>query len=183
MENPADKTPDNWQSGCVQVYTGNGKGKTTAAMGLALRAVGAGLSVYIAQFAKGTPSSENNAIEKFSDLITLRQFGRPQFITGEPTDADIAAARAGLTQAKQALTSGRYRVVILDEANIATHLGLFSTDDLLALIDAKPQNVELVITGRCADEKIIARADLVTQMHDLKHYYRKGLPARKGIDC
>jgi len=178
-----DKPNHHWQQGCVQVYTGKGKGKTTAAVGLALRAAGAGLSVYIAQFTKGTRSSELDALaERFSDLITVEQFGGPDFVKRRPTSADIAAAHEGFTRARQALTSCRYRVVILDEANIATHLNLFSADDLLTLIDAKPDNVELIITGRYADEKIIARADLVTEMREVKHYFQTGLSARRGID-
>ena len=179
---PTDKPNHNWQRGYVQVYTGKGKGKTTAALGLALRAAGAGLPVYIAQFAKAAPSSELAALQRFSDLITVQQFGRPSLIKGRPTDEDIAAARRGLTQARQALTSGRYRVLILDEANIATHFNLFSADDLLALVDARPDNVELIITGRSADQRILARADLVTEMREVKHYFQNGLPARPGID-
>jgi len=168
--------------GYVQVYTGNGKGKTTAALGLALRATGAGLKVYIAQFAKGDDCSELHALANLWDLITLKQFGRGGFIRGKPTDEDIRAARDGLAQARDALISGHYDVVILDEANIATHFGLFPAEDLLDLIEARPANVELVITGRNADGRVIERADLVTEMVEVKHYYQKGVAARKGIE-
>ena len=172
-----------WPRGCVQVYTGDGKGKTTAALGLALRAAGAGLKVFIAQFAKGRHSSEHDALRRLDDLITLKQFGTGRFIQGELTDADVAAAAEGLRQAREALTSGSYSVVILDEANIATHFGLFSVEDLLGLIDAKPERVELVITGRKADPRVIDRADLVTEMREVKHYSANGVQARTGIEC
>jgi cob(I)alamin adenosyltransferase len=168
--------------GYVQVYTGNGKGKTTAALGLALRAVGANLKVYIAQFAKSGQYSEINALEKYRESITIQQFGRIGFINGDPDAEDIQAAREGLEKVKEAMCSGSYDVVILDEANIATYYRLLSVDDLLAFIDAKPEHVELVITGREADARIIGRADLVTQMKEVKHYYRRGVEAREGIE-
>jgi len=168
--------------GYVQVYTGNGKGKTTAALGLALRAVGANLKVYIAQFAKSGQYSEINALEKYRESITIQQFGRIGFINGDPDAEDIQAAREGLEKVKEAMCSGSYDVVILDEANIATYYRLLSVDDLLAFIDAKPEHVELVITGREADARIIGRADLVSQMKEVKHYYRRGVEAREGIE-
>lgn len=168
---------------CVQVYTGEGKGKTTAALGLALRCAGAGDRVFIAQFVKGMHYCELDALERLADLITVRQYGRRCFITDQPTAEDIAAARSGLAEARAEMLSGRYRLVVLDEANIATHFGLFLVDDLLDFISARPEEVELVITGRRADDRIIAAADLVTDMVCVKHYYDAGVPARKGIEC
>jgi len=168
--------------GYVQVYTGNGKGKTTAALGLALRAAGAGLRVFIAQFAKGGQYSELKALARFEDFITLRQFGAGCFISGKPMQADIDAARQGLAAVKKAVASGSYDVVILDEANIATFYNLITPDELLAVIEERPPEVELIITGRNAHEKIIARADLVTEMLDVKHYYTAGVQARDGIE-
>ncbi|MBT8491330.1 MAG: cob(I)yrinic acid a,c-diamide adenosyltransferase [Deltaproteobacteria bacterium] len=168
--------------GYVQVYTGNGKGKTTAAFGLALRASGAGLKVYIAQFAKSGEYSEISALEKYRESITIQQYGRIGFINGDPDDDDIRAAREGLKEVKEAMCSGKYDVVILDEANIATRYRLIAVDELLALIEAKPERVELVITGRDADARIIERADLVTEMKEVKHYYQKGVEARDGIE-
>ena len=168
--------------GYVQVYTGNGKGKTTAALGLALRAAGAGLSVYIAQFVKGMRYSEHNALARLSDLITVKQYGRSCFIYREPDKEDIRAAQEGLKEVKEIMLSGKYDVMVLDEADIATHYNLFSVEDLLDLIYAKPQNVELVITGRMADPRIIEAADLVTEMKEIKHYYQKGVMARDGIE-
>jgi cob(I)alamin adenosyltransferase len=166
----------------VQVYTGGGKGKTTAALGLALRAAGAGLKVFVAQFVKGMSYSELEALKKLSDLITVRQYGRRCFIREEPDEQDVAVARRGLDEVRHVLGSGDYRVVILDEANIATHFGLFSVGELLDLIDAKPEGVELVLTGRNADPRVIERADLVTEMREVKHYYRRGVEARDGIE-
>jgi cob(I)alamin adenosyltransferase len=166
----------------VQVYTGDGKGKTTAALGLALRAAGAGLSVFIGQFCKARQTSEHVALRRFADLITVRQYGTESFITGEPSDEDRALARQGLVAAGEALGSGRYRIVILDEVNLATHFGLVSVDEVLALIAARPPEVELVLTGRRADPRVIAAADLVTEMVEVKHPYANGLLARKGIE-
>ena len=168
--------------GYVQVYTGKGKGKTTAALGLALRAAGAGFRVFIAQFVKGMRYSELDALERFSDLITLKQYGRDCFIYHEPTEEDIRVAREGLKEVKEIIVSGSYSLVILDEANIATHYNLFSVDELLELIDKRPENVELVITGRNVDPRVMERADLVTEMCEVKHYYTKGIKARKGIE-
>ena len=168
--------------GFVQVYTGDGKGKTTAALGLALRAAGAGLKVFIAQFVKGRPYSEHQALEKLSDSITVKQFGRGCFIHDRPGEADITAARQGLEEVRRIVASGEYHVVILDEANIAVHFGLFSVQDLLELIEARPGQVELVITGRRAHPALVKRADLVTEMLDIKHYYHAGVQARKGIE-
>lgn len=168
--------------GYVQVYTGNGKGKTTAALGLALRAVGANLKVYIAQFAKSGEYSEVNALGQYRESITIRQFGRIGFINGDSDDNDIQAAREGLNKVKEAMCSGTYDVVILDEANIATRYQLLSVDELLAFIEAKPEHVELIITGRDADARIIERADLVTEMREVKHYFQRGVQARVGIE-
>jgi len=162
-----------WEQGHIQVYTGDGKGKTTAALGLALRAAGAGARVFIAQFAKGRPSAEMAALQRFADLITIKQYGRGRFIVGEPDPEDVEAAREGLEEAQNVIASGEYSLVILDEANVAVDLGLLS---------AKPEHVELVITGRNAHERIIDRADLVTEMRQIKHYYSKGVEARRGIE-
>lgn len=174
--------PSDWPRGCVQVYTGDGKGKTTAALGLALRAAGAGLPVYIGQFCKARRASEHVALERFADLITVAQFGAGAFITREPTPEDFARAREGLRQAEEALTGGRYRVVILDELNLATFFGLLSVEDVLGLMRARPEAVELVITGRRAAPEVMAAADLVTEMLELKHPYDGGLGARRGIE-
>lgn len=168
--------------GYVQVYTGNGKGKTTAAFGLALRAAGAGLSVFIAQFAKGMDYSEHRAFKRFADLVSIKQYGSGCFIFGEPGESDISAARAGLAEVRSIVASGERDVVILDELNIATYYKLVSVAEVLDLIQHKPEHVEIIITGRNADEKILERADLVTEMKEVKHYYQQGVEARTGIE-
>jgi cob(I)alamin adenosyltransferase len=168
--------------GYVQVYTGDGKGKTTAAMGLALRAAGAGLRVYIAQFVKSQRYSEIIALERFSDLVTCRLYGSGCWLHGQPADEDVRLARKGLEAVRRIVTAGEHDVVILDEANIATFFGLLAVDDLIALIDLKPAGVELIFTGRKADPRLIERADLCSEILEVKHYYRNGVLARKGIE-
>lgn len=168
--------------GYIQVYTGDGKGKTTAALGLALRAAGAGLKVYFAQFVKGMKYSEHVALEKMAGHITVAQYGRNCFIKGDPTEEDIRHARQGLSEIGKIMASGKYQVIILDEANIATHYNLFSVEDLLDLMGSKPDDVELIITGRGADPRVIDKADLVTEMKEIKHYYQRGVVAREGIE-
>jgi cob(I)alamin adenosyltransferase len=168
--------------GYVQVYTGNGKGKTTAALGLALRAAGAGLKVFFAQFMKGKKSCEHSILGKLGDFITFRQYGSELFIHDKPTENDVSMAGKGLAEAKEAMQSGEYKVVVLDEANVAADYNLFSIEELLDLIREKPDDVELVITGRDAHPDIIDAADLVTEMKEIKHYYQKGVPARTGIE-
>lgn len=171
-----------WQTGYVHVYTGDGKGKTTAALGLALRAAGAGLQVYIAQFIKGRHYCELDALAVHGDRIALEQFGRGCFIHRDPEPEDVEAARRGIERVRSVLEGGAHRLVILDEANVAVTKGLFSVADLLSLIDARPQNVELVITGRGAPPELVDRADLVTEMREVKHYYTSGVRARHGIE-
>lgn len=168
--------------GYIQVYTGNGKGKTTAAIGLAIRAAGAGLKVYIAQFIKMGDYSEIKGLRRYSDLITVEQFGLGRFTDGKPLPEDIAAAQKGLRKIKSIMASEEYKVIILEEANVAAKFGLVREQDLLGLIVNKPYDTELVITGRYASSRVIAIADLVTEMVDVKHYFEKGVPARVGIE-
>jgi cob(I)alamin adenosyltransferase len=168
--------------GCLHVYTGNGKGKTTAALGLCLRALGAGFRVYIGQFMKVGPTSEVKALNRFSDQLVLAQFGTGRFVHGKPSQSDRQAARQGLQAADTALTSGDFQMVILDESLVALHQGLLPKEALHDLIDRRSAGVELVLTGRHAPQDIIDRADLVTDMREVKHYYHKGLPARIGIE-
>jgi len=168
--------------GYVQVYTGDGKGKTTASLGLSLRAAGAGLRVYIAQFIKSGDYSEIKALKRFDDLITIEQFGLGRFIKGRPSDEDIQAGAEGIAKLKKVFTEGRYDVVIAEEGNTAAACGLFPVDTLLEIIEARPESVELIITGRGADPQVIARADLVTDMQAVKHYYEQGVAARVGIE-
>ena len=165
----------------IHVYTGKGKGKTTAALGLALRAAGAGLKVYIGQFIKGKDYSELKALNMIKN-IKLEQFGRGCFIKGKPGQKDIALACRGLDKTKRIIAQGIYDLVILDEVNIALRLGLLTLEDISAIIKNTPAKTELVLTGRCAHPRIIKMADLVTEMKEIKHYYRKGIKARRGIE-
>ena len=169
--------------GFIQIYTGDGKGKTTAALGVSLRAAGAGLKVFFAQFVKGMDYSELHSIKKLSENITLKQYGRECFIYKEPEEEDIKVARRGFDEVKKIIAEGKYDVVVLDEINIAIYYKLISVDEVLELLNSKPKNVEIILTGRNADPKIIDRADLVTEMREIKHYYQNGVHARKGIEA
>jgi len=171
------------EKGLVQVYTGDGKGKTSAAFGLALRAVGRGLKVYIVQFIKGGfDYGELYVVNKLPNL-TLKAFGRGLFVTHKPPDeVDVALAEEAFKLAKEVVESGEYDMVILDEINVALSLKLISLEKVLDLIKRKPEHVELILTGRYAPKEIIEAADLVTEMREIKHPYRKGCPARMGID-
>lgn len=168
--------------GFVQVYTGNGKGKTTAALGLAIRAAGAGLKVFIGQFVKGMPYSEFAILKRLQDMITIKQYGRECFIDKEPSEEDINRARQGLSELGNIILSGRYDLIIIDEVTIATYYNLFTTADILSIIDDRPEHVEIVITGRYAEPELLERADLVTEMKEIKHYYTRGIEARTGIE-
>jgi cob(I)alamin adenosyltransferase len=151
-------------------------------MGLALRAAGAGLRIFIVQFVKAEKYGEIAALGRFSNLITCCFYGRGCRLDGQPNDEDVRVARSGLEDVRRIVTAGEHDVVILDEANIAAHFGLLSVDDLIELIDLKPAGVELIFTGRKADPRLIERADLVSEMLEIKHCYHKGVPARKRIE-
>ncbi len=168
--------------GYFQVYTGNGKGKTTAAIGLAIRAAGAGLNVLFAQFVKGMKYNEINALEQFHDRISVRQYGRGCFIEQAAQPEDVDMAIKGLNDIRECLRDGNFDVVILDEACIALHYSLFTVDELLQIIRTRPANCEIVVTGRYAPQELIDSADLVTEMKEIKHYYTKGVQARNGIE-
>ena len=165
----------------IQVYTGNGKGKTTAALGLALRAAGAGLRVYIAQFIKGGCYSELSSLKKIKN-ITLMQCGRGCFIKNKPGLRDIALAQAGLKKIRQAIAKKSYRLIILDEVNVALKVGLLKIDEVLDIIDKASLKTEFILTGRDALLKILKIADLISDIREVKHYYQKGIKARKGIE-
>lgn len=171
------------ETGCVQVYTGNGKGKTTAALGLALRAVGRGLKVCMLQFIKGGGRyGEHMAAEKLAPLLTIIQTGRPGWVNTKDITEDRRVAQEALQQAHELLTSGLYDLFICDEINGAVGFGLLDVAQVLELIASKPEKTELVLTGRNAHEQVIAAADLVTEMCEIKHYYKAGVPARTGIE-
>jgi cob(I)alamin adenosyltransferase len=168
--------------GYVHVYTGDGKGKTTAAIGLAVRAAGAGLRVFIAQFMKRGDYGEIEGLRPLADRITVEQFGTGRFVRGTPDAEDLSAARAGLDRVRTVFAAGAHDLVILDEANVAAAVGVVPTAELLALLDLRPAATEVVLTGRAAPAEILARADLVTEMRAVRHYFQAGVPARKGIE-
>jgi len=170
--------------GCVQVYTGNGKGKTTAALGLAFRAAGHGLKTYIGQFMKGQDYGELETARRMHPLIVIEQYGTAGFIHVQypPSEDDVQRAREGLAKANEAMLSGDYDIVVLDEITTAHYFHLVTVPEMLDLIRSRPEGVELVFTGRYAPPEIIEAADLVTEMREVKHYYDKGVEAREGIE-
>ncbi|HSN58170.1 MAG TPA: cob(I)yrinic acid a,c-diamide adenosyltransferase [Clostridiaceae bacterium] len=169
------------EKGYVHVYTGNGKGKTTAALGLSLRAVCAGKKVFFGQFMKGMDYSELDA-GKYLPGFDLQQFGTDSFIFDKPCQDDINAAREGLRSAEEVLVSGEYDLVVLDEANLAVHYGLITVEELIGVLQSRASHVETVVTGRYAHCSLIEKADLVTEMMEIKHYYNDGVMAREGIE-
>jgi cob(I)alamin adenosyltransferase len=170
--------------GYVQVYTGNCKGKTTAALGLALRGAGYGLKTHIGQFMKGQQYGELEAAKMMEPYITIEQYGRPGWVHVKDPAAneDVELAQKGLERSKKAMRSGEYDIVVLDEINTAYHFHLISLEDMMELILEKPEGVELVFTGRYAPQELITEADLVTEMTEIKHYFHKGVQARNGIE-
>jgi cob(I)alamin adenosyltransferase len=170
------------ERGLVQVYTGEGKGKTTAALGLILRACGHGLKVFLAQFAKGRPSGELNSLARFADLVTVRQYGREGFIVGPPSPEDVRLARAGWKEVQEVAARAEHDLLILDEIGTALHYGLVVPAEVLALLAGKPTSLELVLTGRRIPPEILERADLVTELREVRHYHARGVGARKGIE-
>ncbi len=171
------------KKGIIHVYTGDGKGKTTAALGLGLRAVGHGLKVYMIQFMKGgVDYGEHKAVEYLPNFRIV-QFGRPELVNpSSPGEEDVKAAKAAIEHARRVVMSGKYDVVILDEVNVALDFKLVGIEEVIDIIRNKPEHVELVLTGRYAPVEIIRAADLVTFMREVKHPYREGLSKRKGID-
>lgn len=169
--------------GCVQVYTGNGKGKTTAALGLALRAVGRGLRVCFFQFIKGGgPYGEHLVADRLAPLFTIIQTGRAGWVNTKDISEDRMLAQEALGQARELLISGEFDLFVCDEINGAVGFGLIDVEQVLELIRLRPKWVELVLTGRNADEQVLLAADLVTEMREIKHYYKAGVPARTGIE-
>ncbi|MFW6262625.1 MAG: cob(I)yrinic acid a,c-diamide adenosyltransferase [Thermotogota bacterium] len=167
--------------GYIQIYTGNGKGKTTAALGLSLRAVCAGKKVFFGQFVKGMEYSELKATQ-FIENFEIKQYGRNCFIMKEPEEEDIRLAQEGLKDLEAKSTSGDYDVVVMDELNIALFYKLFDVQVVLNILRKKHEKTEIIITGRYAPDELIKAADLVTEMKEIKHYYQKGVQAREGIE-
>lgn len=171
--------------GYIQVYTGNGKGKTTAALGLALRAAGRGMKTFMAQFLKNGEYGELLAVrDHLAEWITIRQFGLPEFHfeKNSVSTEEMVAAEAGLAAAGAAMDSGDYRIVVLDEINTLLHFKIIAVEPVLCFLERKPAGVELILTGRYAPQAILDRADLVTEMKEVRHYYQKNIQARTGIE-
>ena len=169
------------KTGYVHVYTGNGKGKTTAALGLALRASGAGMKVCIQQFAKNKNYSEIKALRRIAN-IKVSQCGNRSFIIGKPACSDIECAKKGFEEARKDILSKKYDLVVLDEINVAIKLGLIDVQEVINIIKRKPISVELVLTGRHCPPAIRRLADLVTEMREIRHPYRRGIVGRRGIE-
>jgi cob(I)alamin adenosyltransferase len=172
------------EKGFIQVYTGNGKGKTTAAIGQAVRAAGFGLKTYIAQFMKEYPYNELNSLNLLNEWIIIEQFAGDDFVYRKelPNKVEMDKARRGLEIAKAKMLSSKYDLVILDEILVSIHFGLFNDEEVMTFMKMKPVNVELILTGRYCPDKILDAADLVTEMKVIKHYYQNGILARKGIE-
>ncbi len=169
------------EKGYIHLYTGNGKGKTTAAIGLSVRAAGAGKRVFIGQFVKGMHYAELDALKRLPE-IEGKQIGLDCFIKNQPTQKDIDVAREGLNKVKGVIASNLHQVVVLDEVCIALYYKLFTIDEVLSVLKSKPETMEIVLTGRYAPNELVDFADLVTRMEEVKHYYNKGVDARKGIE-
>jgi len=169
-------------SGEILVVTGNGKGKTTYALGLCLKAAGAGKKVFIGQFIKGSQYSEIKALKRIDDLITVEQFGLGRFIDGVPNPEDRTHAQKGFERITAILKIHAFDLMVLDEANVALKYNLFSLADFLAAIRNRAAGVSVVVTGRDAHPELIALADDVIEMIEITHYYHSGVPARVGIE-
>ena len=170
--------------GLIQVYTGDGKGKTTCALGLALRAVGQGFRVYMVQFMKGRETGElRAAAERLAPDMTMRSFGRPGLVKlRTPAPEDLALVREAWDLARQVILAGAHDLVILDEINLALSFNLLPKEEVFQVLRDRPPWVEVVLTGRQAPPELVELADLVTEMRPVKHYYELGVPARRGIE-
>ncbi len=169
-------------TGYIQVYTGDGKGKTTAALGLSLRAAGHGLKTYIGQFMKGQHYGELTALRDHP-FITIEQYGDMDCVRREDINPKhIDQTRQGLVRAHEAMCSGEYDILILDEINVAIEFGLISVKEVLDMLENRPKNIEVVLTGRYAPQELLDTADLVSEMKEVKHYFRQGVLARNGIE-
>ncbi|MDI6605711.1 MAG: cob(I)yrinic acid a,c-diamide adenosyltransferase [Candidatus Omnitrophota bacterium] len=170
------------KQGFIQIYTGDGKGKTTASLGLAMRAAGAGLKVYIGQFMKSKNYSEIKALSAYNGLITVEQFGAGRCVGKKISEEDKKHAQNGIQRVKEIVQGNCYGVVILDEINVVLSYGLVDIKEVIDILRNKPDDLEMVLTGRRAHDALIEISDLVTEMREIKHYYKKGIKARVGIE-
>lgn len=182
-EQSGEATKKRQRRGVVFVYTGNGKGKTTAALGLALRAIGQGGKVLVVQFMKGKDCGETLAAAQYLPNLTIYQFGQDRFLMkNHPAHLDIELAQQGLKLARESVLSGRYEMIILDEINVALDFKLIPLEEVLDLIKSKPPELDLGLTGRNAPPQVIELADLVTEMKEIKHPFSRGMRAKKGFE-
>ena len=170
------------EKGFIQIYTGNGKGKTTAAIGLAVRAAGTGKRVFIGQFLKGISGGEHKALSRFEDLITIKQYGTGKFIHDRLSDEDLQLARAGWDEIMKVVEKNSCDILIIDELGCALFYNLISIKEVKGLLKKKPVKMELVITGRDIPAQLFTFADLITEMREIKHYMKKNISAREGIE-
>jgi cob(I)alamin adenosyltransferase len=183
VEDPRKSVLERHRKGLVQIYTGNGKGKTTAAFGQALRALGQGYRVCVVQFMKGRKYGEFLAAEKYLPNLTIHLSGLDSFVMREnPAPLDIELARQGLDLARRVIASGDYDMIILDELNVAADFKLIPLDEVIALIKSKPARLDLILTGRYAPEEVIALADTVSEIQEIRHHYAAGIKDRAGIE-
>ena len=168
----------------IQIYTGNGKGKTTAAIGQAIRAAGAGLKTIIIMIMKDYPYGEIKALERYSDFITVEQYGNDEFVLKKqiPSEAEKQVAQSAIKRAYEAMLNKEYDIIILDEVCVSVYFKLIDESDIMPLLDNKPPEVELILTGRYCPQSWIGKADLVTEMAEVKHYYQQGITARRGFE-
>lgn len=172
-------------SGMIQVYTGNGKGKTTAAIGQVVRATGVGMKTFFAMFMKDYPYSEIKGLEWMPEYIDIKQYANDSFVMKKeyPSEELKTEAKRGLDECIKAMNSGKYNIVVMDEAIVSIFFKLIELDDLLEVIKQRPKNIELILTGRYCPDEIKELADLVTEMKEVKHYYQNGQEAREGFEC
>ncbi|MCS7053185.1 MAG: cob(I)yrinic acid a,c-diamide adenosyltransferase [Ignavibacterium sp.] len=172
------------KKGYIQIYTGNGKGKTTAAIGQVVRAAGFGLKSYLACFMKEFPYSEFESLKKFEGLIKVESFGKDDFVYRReyPKDEELQAIRLGLDKSKDAMIKEKYDLIVLDEICVCHYFKIFSVDEIIDFIKLKPENTELILTGRYCPQELFEYADLITEMKEIKHYYSQGVNARRGIE-
>ncbi|MCG8567851.1 MAG: cob(I)yrinic acid a,c-diamide adenosyltransferase [Desulfobacterales bacterium] len=168
--------------GVIRIFTGNGKGKTTSALGLVVLAMGEGSKVFIGQFLKSGNYSEFTALDKFKDQLTVEHYGAGRFVKGKPSEEDHLAGKIGYGKIHEAIVKGEYDLVVIDEGNMAVEYGIISEHQLLSLFELKPGHVDLIVTGRGAAQSVMDKADEVIELKEIKHYYSKGVKARVGIE-
>ncbi len=173
-----------FKKGYIQIYTGNGKGKSTAAIGQVIRSAGYGLKTYYLMMMKDFAYNEIESLKRFEDLIEVVKIGKDDWVfrKEKAPQLEIEKAKLALEEAMKKMLSGNYNIIVLDEVFVSIYFGLISVEDVLPFFNQKPLNVELILTGRYCPQEFIERADLVTEMKEIKHYYQIGVASRRGIE-